>query len=69
MDSPLVSVFLPAYNQEEFISEAIQSCLQQDIEDMELVIGDDCSTDRTWTIIQSYVEQHPGKIMAFREAA
>ena len=63
---PLVSVFLPAYNQENFITEAIESALQQDIEDMEIVVGDDCSTDNTWEIIKSYQKQYPGKIVAFR---
>lgn len=66
MGNLLVSVFLPAYNQEEFISEAIESALDQDVDDMEIVIGDDCSTDGTWGIVQSYARRYPKTIVAFR---
>lgn len=66
MNSPTISVFLPAYNQEDFIGEAIESAIHQDVEDAEIVVGDDCSTDSTWEVIQDYAEQYPNKIVAFR---
>jgi len=63
---PLVSVFLITYNQEDFIESAIQSVLDQDYENLEIVIGDDCSTDNTWRVVQEYQKKFPEKIIAFR---
>ena len=44
---PLVSVIMPAYNAEEYISEAVQSVMAQTYTNWELLILDDCSTDGT----------------------
>ncbi len=51
---PLVSVVMPSYNHEKFVSEAIESVLGQDFEDLELIIVDDASTDTSRQIIQKY---------------
>jgi len=50
----MISVIMPAYNSEEFISEAIESILDQTFRDFELIISDDGSRDRTLEIAQSY---------------
>ena len=44
---PLISVCIPAYNNEAFIGTAIESVLNQTFADFELVVIDDCSSDRT----------------------
>ncbi len=55
MDSqPLVSVIMPSYNAESFIAQSIESVLQQTYSHWELLITDDCSSDRTPLIAQSY---------------
>lgn len=54
---PLVSVIMPAYNAEKFIAEAIESVLKQTYNNWELIIIDDCSTDDTLKIIQSYTDE------------
>ena len=54
---PLVSVFMKSYNHDRFISEAIESVLRQDFEDLELIIVDDGSTDASRQIIESYERQ------------
>jgi len=54
---PLVSVIMPAYNAEKFIGEAIESILNQTFKDFEFIILDDCSTDKTWEIIQEYAKK------------
>lgn len=51
---PLISVILPVYNGEEFISEAVGSVVSQTYRNFELLIVDDGSTDRTATIIESF---------------
>ena len=57
MTTPKISVLMPAYNAEKYISEAIESILNQTFSDFELVIIDDCSTDKTWEIIQGYTNK------------
>ncbi|MGA7075707.1 MAG: glycosyltransferase, partial [Halobacteriota archaeon] len=56
---PVVSVVLPSYNHERFISEAIESVLRQDFDDLELIIVDDASTDSSVEIIQRYKADDP----------
>lgn len=46
-----ISVIIPAYNQEHFISQAIYSVLSQTFADFELIVVDDGSTDRTSDIL------------------
>ena len=55
-----VSVCMLTYNHEKFIAQAIDSVLMQKVKfDYELVIGDDCSTDRTRDILIQYKKQNP----------
>lgn len=54
---PLVSVVMPAYNAEKYLSEAIESVLNQTFKDFEFIIIDDGSKDRTWEIIQDYAKK------------
>lgn len=56
-DGPKVSVILPAYNSEDSIHIAIESLLKQSWNNMELIIVDDCSTDRTREVIERYIKQ------------
>lgn len=49
-----ISVVLPVYNGEKYISQAIESVLQQNYENWELIIVNDCSTDGTSRIINDY---------------
>jgi len=55
---PIISVCIPSYNGENYIGETIESVLSQTYKDFELVITDDCSTDRTIDIIGEYKDYH-----------
>jgi glycosyltransferase involved in cell wall biosynthesis len=54
MKAPKISVVMPAYNAEKYISEAMESILNQTFIDFVLLIVDDGSTDDTVKIIRSY---------------
>ncbi|EMR01076.1 glycosyltransferase family 2 protein [Cesiribacter andamanensis] len=54
MPAPKLSVLLPVYNAERFLAQAIDSILQQTFAHFELLLLDDCSTDRSAEIIRSY---------------
>jgi glycosyltransferase involved in cell wall biosynthesis len=53
----MVSVLMTAFNREKFIAEAIESVLLSTFKDFELIIVDDCSTDSTVEIAQSFAEE------------
>lgn len=58
--TPMVSVSLICYNQEKYISKAIDSVLMQKTKfDYEIVLSDDCSTDDTAEICKKYAEKYP----------
>ena len=56
-NQPLVSVIMPSYNAERYIAESIESVLHQTYRNWELIITDDCSSDRTPEIVHSYCQQ------------
>lgn len=64
-EKPLISVIIPAYNEEKYISEAIESILNQTFEGFSVTIMDDCSTDSTWDIVQKYCKKD-SRIKAYK---
>ena len=53
----LVSIITPSYNSSSFIAETIESILSQTYLNWELLITDDCSTDRSVEIIERYIQR------------
>jgi glycosyltransferase involved in cell wall biosynthesis len=56
MHNPFFSVIMVTYNSSHFIREAIESVLASSFKNFELIIGDDCSTDNTWDIVNEYTD-------------
>ena len=59
----MISVCIITYNHQQFIAQALDSVLAQNLcMPMEIVIADDFSTDQTTTIAQRYVDRYPDQI-------
>jgi len=56
MNTPFFSVITPTYNRVKFLSKAVQSVLGQSLNDFELIIIDDGSTDRTRSFVESFAD-------------
>lgn len=67
MAEPLVSIITPVYNSEEFLKETIESVLKQTYTNWEHLLVDDCSTDGSWEVIESFIGRDE-RFKAFRLA-
>jgi len=65
--SPLISIGMPVYNGEMFVRQAVDSLLAQTLEDFELIISDNASTDSTQEICEEYAARDP-RICYIRQA-
>lgn len=54
---PLVTIGMVTYNQAKLVRASIESVLTQGYANFELIISDDCSTDETWEIVNSYSDE------------
>lgn len=52
--NPAISVIIPMYNTEKFIGECLQSLANQTLQDFEIIIVDDCSTDNSMNVAMSF---------------
>jgi glycosyltransferase involved in cell wall biosynthesis len=57
MNAPLVSIVMPVFNAEQYIQQAIESILHQTLQDWELIIVDDGSSDKTSKIIHTLTDK------------
>ncbi len=55
----MISVVIPVYNIEKYIEETLDSILAQEVEDLEIVLVDDMSTDDSVGVIRRYAAEHP----------
>ena len=53
---PSISVVVPAYNVEDYLAECLDSLVNQTLRDIEVIVVDDCSTDRTAEIASRYAD-------------
>jgi glycosyltransferase involved in cell wall biosynthesis len=61
--SPMVSVCIPTYNQERYIRKCLEGVMMQQTNfSFDVIIGEDCSTDDTRSIVREFELQYPGII-------
>lgn len=60
----MISVIVPAYNLENYISRTLDSILAQTYNDIEIIVVNDGSNDNTGNIIDKYAKENPGKVNA-----
>ena len=60
---PLVSVIVTTFNHEPYLAAALDAILSQRCDfGVEIIVGEDCSSDNTLAICRNYAEQHPDRI-------
>ncbi len=59
-----VSVVVPAYNSHNTLSRCLNSLVNQTLQDIEILVINDASTDDTWDIMLEYEKQYPDKLIA-----
>ncbi|MDA9320148.1 glycosyltransferase, partial [bacterium] len=58
-----VDLLIITYNQEKYIGEAIESAVNQTYDNVKVVVADDCSTDNTRKVIDTYYFKYPDKVI------
>ncbi|EAK9952658.1 glycosyltransferase family 2 protein [Campylobacter lari] len=57
MNNPLISIILPTYNVEKYIARALESCINQTFKDIEIIVVDDCGSDKSIDIAKEYASK------------
>lgn len=66
MDYPLISVCIITYNHEEFIMDCLEGVFRQDYPNIEVIISNDCSVDKTHQIISDFISNNRREGIVFR---
>ena len=59
MSQPKVSIIVPVYNAEKYLDRCISSLRNQTLEDIEIILVDDSSTDASLKLCKKYAEEDP----------
>ena len=59
---PAVSIVIPMYNMQKYVGECLDSILAQTFTDYEVIVVDDCSTDNSRAVVESYKSKFNGKL-------
>ena len=62
---PAVSVIIPLYNAEEYIGDCLESVLLQTFQSFEVIVVDDCSTDNSCAVVESYIPKFNGRLRLY----
>ncbi|EAL6259552.1 glycosyltransferase family 2 protein, partial [Campylobacter jejuni] len=52
-----ISIILPTYNVEQYIARAIESCINQTFKNIEIIVVDDCGSDKSIDIAKEYAKK------------
>lgn len=63
-----ITIGIPAYKQDEFLADAIESALAQTYKDIEIIVVNDGSPDKTKSIAESYIPLSLGKLKVINQA-
>lgn len=66
-NNPLLSVIMPVYNCEQYVTQAVESILNQTYKKFEFIIVDDASVDKTFTILKNF-EKKDKRIILIRNS-
>ena len=66
--TPLVTALVPTYNSATFITRTLDSLAAQTWPNLEILVGDDRSTDDTLDVVRRFAEQHPDTVVVERDA-
>ena len=64
---PKISVIVPVYNVEKYIDKCLKSLTQQTLQDIEIIIVNDGTLDKSVEIIEKYVKENPSKIKYYEK--
>lgn len=62
---PKISIIVPVYNMSKYLSRCLDSLINQTLDEIEILVIDDCSTDNSYEIIKAYYERND-KIRLFK---
>lgn len=57
--NPIVTIVCSCYNHENYVAESLQSVLNQTYKNIQLIVVDDCSTDKSVAVIEKFLNKYP----------
>lgn len=57
-----ISIIIPVFNAEKYLEKCLNSCLNQTLKDIEIIVVDDASTDKSADILRRFAQLYPNKI-------
>lgn len=63
----LLSVVVPVYNVEEYLEECLSSLINQTLDNLEIIVVNDGSTDNSDKIIEKFIEKEPNIIRYYKK--
>lgn len=58
LQKPKITIMIPTYNQKEYILQAVESALNQDYKNLEIIVSDDSDNNETYEVLKDYIENN-----------